>query len=86
MTTSEIFPLETRSLAIAVFYAAGTAVGGALAPWLFGRLIGTGQPWLVAGGYLAAAVLMLAAAVTEMRLGVDAEGKSLESVANPLSG
>jgi MFS family permease len=86
MTASEIFPLETRSLAIAVFYAAGTAVGGALAPWLFGRLIGAGQPWLVAGGYLAAAVLMLAAAVTEMRLGVDAEGKSLESVANPLSG
>jgi MFS family permease len=86
MTASEIFPLETRSLAIAVFYAAGTLVGGGLAPWLFGKLIGGGSTWMVAGGYFTAAALMLAAAVTELWLGVDAEGKSLESVASPLSG
>jgi MFS family permease len=85
MTASEIFPLETRSLAIAVFYAAGTAVGGVLAPWIFGRLISGGQAWMVAGGYLGAALLMAAAAGTEMAIGVDAEGKSLESVADPLS-
>ncbi|MBV9914472.1 MAG: MFS transporter [Sinobacteraceae bacterium] len=85
MTASEIFPLETRSLAIAVFYAAGTAVGGILAPWIFGRLIGAGGVWQVAGGYLAAAVLMLSGALAEGFLGVAAEGKSLENVASPIS-
>jgi MFS family permease len=85
MTASEIFPLETRSLAIAVFYAAGTAIGGGLAPWLFSRLIGSGNTWTLAGGYLVAAALMLAAAGAEMMWGVAAEGKSLESVAGPLS-
>jgi MFS family permease len=86
LTASEIFPLETRALAIAMFYAIGTAGGGVLAPLAFGWLIGTGSPWAVAGGYLASAVLMLLAAVTEARFGIDAEGKSLESVAKPLSG
>ncbi len=85
MTASEIFPLETRSLAIAVFYAFGTAIGGIAAPFSFGHLIDTGRPWMLAGGYIAASLLMLAAAATEAKLGVDAEGKSLESVASPLS-
>ncbi len=85
MTASEIFPLEARSLAIALFYAIGTAVGGILAPWVFGRLIGTGQVWFVAGGYAAAAVLMMVAAMTELALGIDAQGQSLENVAEPLS-
>jgi len=85
LTASEIFPLETRSLAIAVFYAFGTLLGGVLGPSIFGRLIGTGQPWAVAGGYIAAAVLMLLAAGAELWLGVDAEGQSLENVAHPLS-
>jgi MFS family permease len=85
MTASEIFPLEARSLAIALFYAIGTAAGGIIAPWSFGRLIGTGVAWIMAGGYAAAAVLMLIAAVTEWALGIDAEGKSLEDVAEPLS-
>lgn len=85
MTASEIFPLETRSLAIAIFYAAGTAIGGALAPWCFGALIGTGRTWVLAGGYFGAALLMIGAAVTEALIGVDAEGKSLESVADPIS-
>ena len=85
MTASEIFPLETRSLSIAVFYAFGTAIGGIAGPLIFGRLVGTGLPWALASGYIAAALLMLAAAGTELKLGVDAEGKSLESVADPLS-
>ncbi len=85
LTASEIFPLETRALAIAVFYALGTAAGGVVAPWLLGSLIGTGSAWSVAYGYLVAAVLMLVAAVTEAFLGIDAEGKSLESIAEPLS-
>ncbi len=85
LTASEIFPLETRALAIATFYALGTALGGVVAPFLFGRLIGSSAPWNVAYGYLASAVLLLIAAGTELALGVDAEGKSLEQIAEPLS-
>ena len=85
LTASEIFPLETRALAIAVFYAAGTAIGGIVAPWLFGSLIGTGSRWNVFFGYCGAAVLMIAAAVMELRFGVDAEGRALEEIADPLS-
>jgi MFS family permease len=85
LTASEIFPLETRALAIAVFYAAGTAIGGTAAPSLFGYLIGTGSHWAVAGGYMLAAALMLIAALAEASLGIDAEGRSLEQIAGPLS-
>jgi MFS family permease len=85
LTASEVFPLETRALAIAVFYAAGTAIGGIVAPWLFGTLIGTGSRWNVFFGYCGAALLMLAAAVMELRFGVDAEGRALEEIAEPLS-
>ena len=81
LTASELFPLEARGLAIALFYAAGTGVGGIIAPWVLGSLIGTGSAWMVSGGYLVAAVLMLAAAGTEAVIGVDCEGCSLESIA-----
>jgi MFS family permease len=83
---SEIFPLETRAMAIALFYALGTLIGGVSAPFIFGWLIGTGREWMVAGGYAGAAVLMIGAAICEMFLGVEAAGKSLEDVAKPLSG
>ncbi len=86
LTASEIFPLETRALAIAVFYALGTAIGGVAAPFVLGALIGSGSAWAVAGGYLAAAALMAVAAVTEAAIGIDSEGKSLEEIALPLSG
>ena len=85
LTASEIFPLETRALAIACFYALGTLIGGSLSPLLFGWLIGSGSSWQVSGGYALAALLLLLAAVTEWKLGIDAEGKSLESIAAPLS-
>ncbi|HLH88870.1 MAG TPA: MFS transporter [Xanthobacteraceae bacterium] len=85
LTASEIFPLETRALAIAAFYALGTLIGGAWAPSLFGWLIGTGAAWAVAAGYIFAAALMLGAAAIEAKLGIDAEGRSLEQIADPLS-
>jgi MFS family permease len=85
LTASEIFPLEMRALAIATFYALGTAIGGSAAPLLFGYLVGTGEPWAIAAGYFFAAALMLAAALAEARLGVDAEMRSLEEIAAPLS-
>ena len=85
LTVSEVFPLEIRALAIAIFYAFGTLVGGAGGPALFGWLVGTGSRDLLFVGYLAGAVLMVAGGVTEVFLGVDAERKSLESIAAPLS-
>jgi hypothetical protein len=72
-------------MAIALFYALGTLVGGVAAPALFGFLIGSGSKWAVAGGYVGAAVLMIAAAGCETMFGVEAAGKSLEDVAQPLS-
>jgi len=85
LTASEVFPLELRAAAIAVFYALGTAAGGVAAPWLFGALIGTGERIAVFWGYALGTALMLAAASIEWQWGVDAERRSLEGVAAPLS-
>jgi MFS family permease len=85
LTVSELFPLETRALAIAFFFSLGTGAGGIVAPWLFGTLIGTGSVWSLFYGYLAAAALMIAAAVIEILFGVAAERQSLEKIAAPLS-
>jgi MFS family permease len=85
LTVSESFPLEVRALAIAVFYAFGTALGGVAAPWIFGELIASGQPDAIAGGYGFGAALMVVAAAVEAWLGVAAERKPLEEVAQPLS-
>jgi MFS family permease len=85
LTVSETFPLEVRALAIAFFYAVGTGIGGVAAPWLFGVLIDTGSRVSLFGGYLLGASLMAAAAIVVFRFGVDAERKSLETVAAPLS-
>ena len=85
LTVSEIFPVEIRALAIAAFYACGTAIGGVAAPALFGALIATKTREAVLVGYLLGAGLMIFAAIVEALFGVAAEGKSLESVAMPLS-
>lgn len=85
LTVSEVFPLEVRALAIAFFFAIGTAVGGASAPLLFGALIQTGVAQNVFYGDLIGAVLMIGAGVVEIFFGVKAERQSLESVARPLS-
>jgi hypothetical protein len=85
LTVSETFPLEVRALAIAVFYAIGTALGGVAAPVFFGALIDTGSRVNVFSGYLVGAALMIAAAFIHLRWGVAAERKSLEHVARPLA-
>jgi MFS family permease len=85
LTVSEIFPLEMRALAIALFYAVGTAVGGLGAPALFGRLLETDRRVPLVIGYLLGAAVMGVAAAVEWWLGVDSEQKSLEHVAAPLS-
>ena len=85
LTVSETFPLEIRALAIAVFYAIGTGIGGVAAPVLFGGLIESGSRVSVFEGYAFAAALMAAAAIVAARYAVRAERKSLETVAAPLS-
>ena len=85
LTVSEIFPLEIRGIAIAIFYAAGTLVGGVGAPALFGALIGAGSREPLFWGYVGGGVLMVAAAAVEALIGVKAEGQSLESITTPLS-
>jgi MFS family permease len=85
LTASEVFPLEIRALAIAIFFAVGPGTGGVLAPWLFGTLIGTGSRNAVFAGYLLGAGLMLLAVAAVIAYGVRAERKSLEEVAPPLT-
>ena len=85
LTVSEIFPLEIRGMAIAIFYAIGTLVGGVAGPTIFAKLIATHSREALTWGYLAGASFMIIAAVFEAVLGVDAEGKSLESITAPLS-
>ncbi len=85
LTVSEVFPLETRALAIAFFYALGTGIGGTLAPSIFGALIQTHQAINVFYGDLVGAALMIGAGVIAIFFGVAAERKSLEHVASPLS-
>jgi MFS family permease len=85
LTVSETFPLEIRALAIAIFYAIGTGIGGIIGPWLMGFLIETGSRPSVFAGYLLGAGLMLLAALVMARWGVAAERKALEAVARPLA-
>jgi MFS family permease len=85
LTVSEVFPLEVRAFAIAIFYAVGTLAGGVGAPLLFGWIIGTASKIALLSGYLVGAALMMIGGLTEAWLGVPAERRSLESVAAPLS-
>jgi MFS family permease len=85
LTVSEVFPLETRALAISLFFAVGTATGGIVGPALFGSLIHSGNRDLVAVGFFIGAAAMAAGGVAELFLGVRAEGQSLENIATPLT-
>jgi MFS family permease len=85
LTVSEIFPMETRALAIALFYAVGTGIGGIAGPQLFGRLIPTGKTSDVFVALAIGAVLMILGGVAEIIFGVKAERRRLESIAKPLT-
>jgi MFS family permease len=84
LTASEIFPLEMRALAISIFYALGTGMGGFIAPVLLGALIERGSRDAVAAGYGLGAALVIAAGLLALCYGVDAERRPLEDVARPL--
>ena len=85
LTVSEVFPMEIRAMAIALFYAIATGVGGISGPVIFGQLIGTGNAMNLFIAYLVGAGFMVLAAVVELVIGVRAEGQSLENVATPLT-
>ena len=85
LTVSEIFPMETRALAIAFFYAIGTGVGGIAGPLLFGELIGSGDRGLVTIAFLIGAAVMALGGIAELVFGVKAEGRSLEDIAAPMT-
>ncbi|HEX3802201.1 MAG TPA: MFS transporter [Solirubrobacteraceae bacterium] len=85
LTASEIFPMETRALAIAFFYAIGTGLGGIVGPLLFGHLIDSGQRSEVAIAFWIGAGVMALGGVTELFFGVKAEGMALEDIAKPIT-
>jgi MFS family permease len=85
LTVSEIFPLEIRAVAISIFYACGTLVGGVAGPALYGYIVGTGSRSLLFWGYIAGALVIATGGLVELWLGVNAERKSLEEIARPLS-
>ncbi len=85
LTVSEVFPMETRALAIAFFYAIGTAAGGISGPLLFSSLVSTGKVTDTVVAFVTGASLMILAGLAEVFLGVKAERKGLEEIANPLT-
>ncbi len=85
LTVSEVFPLETRALAIAFFYAIGTAAGGISGPLIFSTLVATGKVSDTVIAFSIGAILMILGGVAELFLGVKAERQSLESIAQPLT-
>jgi MFS family permease len=85
LTVSEIFPMETRALAIAFFYAIGTGAGGIAGPLLFSSLVSTGKVPDTVLAFSIGATLMILAGIVEIFLGVKAERQSLEEIAQPLT-
>lgn len=85
LTVSEIFPMETRAMAIAFFFAVGTAAGGIAGPLVFSSLVQSGVPRDTALAFGIGGVVMIAAGLVEVFLGVKAERRGLEDIAAPLS-
>jgi MFS family permease len=85
LTVSEVFPMETRALAIAFFFAIGTAIGGITGPALFGQFIHSGNVDQVATGFFIGAAVMALGGIAELRFGVEAAQRSLEDIARPLT-
>ena len=85
LTVSEIFPMETRALAIAFFYAVGTGIGGIIGPLLFGNLIASGNRGEVAVAFFIGAGVMAIGGLAEIFFGVKAERVPLEDIAKPLT-
>jgi MFS family permease len=85
LTVSEVFPMETRALCIAVFYAVGTGIGGVIGPQVFNRLVETESYEQVFLAFGLGAVMMILGGLAEIAFGVKAEGERLERIAKPLT-
>ncbi|MEU8753950.1 MFS transporter [Streptomyces chartreusis] len=85
LTVSEIFPMETRAMSIAFFYALGTAAGGISGPLLFADLTGTGKVGDTVLAFQIGAALMCLAGLVAAFFAVRAERRSLEDIARPLT-
>ncbi|MGW4301872.1 MFS transporter [Streptomyces sp. NPDC004646] len=85
LTVSEIFPMETRAMSIAFFYALGTAAGGISGPLLFADLTATGHVGDTVLAFQIGAALMCVAGLVAAALAVNAERRGLEDVAAPLT-
>jgi MFS family permease len=85
LTVSEIFPLEIRAIAISIFYACGTLVGGVAGPAIYGYIVGTNSRPALFWGYVAGAAVIMSGGVIELCIGIDAEQKSLEDIARPMA-
>ncbi|MCX5261485.1 MFS transporter [Streptomyces canus] len=85
LTVSEVFPMETRAMSIAFFYALGTAAGGISGPLLFADLTSTGKVGDTVLAFQIGAGLMCAAGLVAAFLAVRAERRSLEDIAKPLT-
>jgi MFS family permease len=85
LTVSEVFPMETRALCIAVFYAVGTGIGGVIGPQVFNRLVETESYEQVFIAFGLGAVMMILGGLAELAFGVKAEGERLERIAKPLT-
>jgi MFS family permease len=85
LTVSEVFPMETRALCIAVFYAIGTGIGGVIGPQVFSRMINTGSYQQVFLAFGLGAVMMILGGLAEILFGVKAERENLENIAKPLT-
>ncbi len=85
LTVSEVFPMEIRALAIAFFYAIGTAIGGITGPLVFQKLGESGDVGQVMIAYFIGAAVMAVGGIVEIFLGVRAEGKPLENIAKPIT-
>ena len=85
LTVSEIFPMETRAMCIALFYAVGTGIGGIIGPQLFAPMVATGKTSKVFEALAIGAVLMILGGITELIFGIKAERRRLEGIAKPLT-
>jgi MFS family permease len=85
LTVSEVFPMETRALSIAVFYAIGTGLGGIIGPLLFSSMISSGRYSQVELAFMIGAAVMVIGGLAEVVFGVNAENQSLENIARPLT-
>jgi MFS family permease len=85
LTVSEVFPMETRAMAIAFFFAVGTALGGITGPLLFANLTSSGNIGDTVTAFVIGAAIMCASGLVAVFFAVDAEQKSLEEIAAPVS-